>query len=100
MLKAKNIHFIQDYRTVLYDDAAILDIRKDIQNGAVYIFKNMYDKEWILEVRKYLTDIGRSSLPNYHSIEAGAPNFHRLNRWDERAYVKGCFHQFVFFPWN
>jgi hypothetical protein len=100
MLKANNIHFINDYRTVLNDDAAILDIRKDIQNGAVYIFKNMYDKKWILEVRKYLTDIGKCSLPNYHSIEAAAPNFHRLNRWDERAYVKGCFHQFVFFPWN
>jgi hypothetical protein len=23
-----------------------------------------------------------------------------MNRWDPRAFVQGCFHQFQFFPWN
>ena len=44
--------------------------------------------------------IGTHSLPNYQAILEGAKNYHRINMWDERAYVKGCFHQFSFFPWN
>ena len=36
--------------------------------------------------------------PTTRPSKAGAPNFHRMNRNDSRAYVQGCFHQFVFFP--
>lgn len=100
MLKATQIKHIEHYKDILHDDAAILNIRRDIMAGDVYVFKNMIDSQWLVKVRDYLSGIGRNSLPNYHPIAEGAPNFHRLNMWDERAYVKGCFHQFVFFPWN
>ena len=36
----------------------------------------------------------------YEQFHEKTPNFHRLNRCDPRAFVKGCFHQFSFFPWN
>ena len=50
--------------------------------------------------RSYLEGVGRNSLPNYQAIRPNAPNFHRVNDSDPRAYVKGCFHQFAFYPWN
>ena len=45
-------------------------------------------------------NVARNSLPNYNKIDFGSPNFHRINMSDSRSYVKGCFHQFVFYPWN
>ena len=75
-------------------------MRKDFEQGDVYIAREILPKEKLLAFRKYLIGLGQNSLPNYHAIEEGAPNFHRMNRADERAYVKGCFHQWSFFPWN
>jgi hypothetical protein len=48
----------------------------------------------------YLSGVGRNSLPNWQAILRKCPNFHRVSHWDERSYVKACFHQFSFFPWN
>lgn len=100
MIYAKEVKYIEDYRQVMDNQEEILRIREEIKNGNIYIFKRLVDPALVLKMRDYLSNIGRNSLPNYHAIKAGAPNFHRLNIWDERAYVKGCFHQFVFFPWN
>lgn len=100
MIYAKNVKFVDDYRRIIDNPEEISRIREDIKAGDVYIFKRLIDPEKIIKIREYLGGVGRNSLPNYHAIKAGAPNFHRLNIWDDRAYVKGCFHQFVFFPWN
>jgi hypothetical protein len=100
MLVAKDVKYIDNYKEVLENSDKIAAIRKEIQEGSIYIFKKMVDPELIGRMKEYLKGIGKNSLPNYQAIEEGAPNFHRLNYWDERAYVKGCFHQFVFFPWN
>jgi hypothetical protein len=76
---------------------AVIDSLKD---GDLFVLRNYFDSERVAAIRNYLATVGRSSIPNYHAIEAGAPNFHRINRWDPRAHVQGCFHQFSFFPWN
>ena len=76
------------------------EIREKIIQGEVFIAKQVCSPEWVQQVKTYLTRVGNSSLPNYKPIEMGCPNFHRMNRWDPRSYVKACFHQFVFFPWN
>ncbi len=75
-------------------------MKEKILAGDIYIAKRVYPPEMVLEIRDYLKRVGQNSLPNYHPIEEGAPNFHRMNIWDERSYVKACFHQFSFFPWN
>ncbi|WP_157955139.1 hypothetical protein [Halomonas denitrificans] len=75
-------------------------VQEGILSGEVYVFDSGIDRSLLERIRKYLTSIGRNSLPTYHAIEAGCPNFHRINNWDTRSYVKGCFHQFSFFPWN
>lgn len=76
------------------------DVQKNIKNGVIYIIENYVEKTLIEKIIKYLQQVGSSSLPNYYPIELGSKNTHRINNWDERSYVKGCFHQFVFYPWN
>ena len=74
--------------------------RAKIQAGGVGVVRQFINQSLAMEIRDYLTKIGENSLPTYEPIEIGRPNFHRLNLDDERAHVRGCFHQFVFYPWN
>ena len=99
-MELRDIKHIVDLDKVLNNPETIQEIRKDIQNGDVYILKNYFSKDLIYSIREYCKRVGQNSIPNYVPIEEGAPNFHRMNRLDKRAYVKGCFHQFSFFPWN
>ena len=100
MIKARNILYATDLKALLNDPDKISEIRANILQGDLYIVKSVLDKNYVLKVREYLMGIGKNSLPNYQAIKVGAPNFHRINIWDDRAYVTGCFHQFTFFPWN
>jgi hypothetical protein len=96
----RDVHWIDDPAALAGDVDRVEHIRNAIAAGDVYIARRQFDPALIREIRTYLSGIGRGSLPNYVPIEPGAPNFHRMNRNDSRAYVPGCFHQFVFFPWN
>lgn len=71
-----------------------------INDDKIVIARKQIDIKMIISLKKYLTNVGRNSIPNYHPIEVGAPNSHRINNLDERSFVKGCFHQFSFYPWN
>lgn len=86
--------------TLLADRDAIAAMADDIRHGAAYIVPGVLDPDICRRLCNWLADVGRNSLPAWHPIAAGAPNHHRMNKWDERAYVRGCFHQFSFFPWN
>ena len=97
---AREIKYIDDLRNLLEDNVAIERIRNDIIAGDVFIARRFLPKKLLLEMRDYMIGIGRHSLPNYRKVEKGAPNFHRIDRWDPRAHVKACFHSFSFFPWN
>jgi hypothetical protein len=85
---------------ILSDQVKIQEIRTNIQNGDVYVVKRYFSAELCNEIMDYLKRVGQHSIPNYHPIKNGAPNFHRMNKTDPRAFVKGAFHQFSFFPWN
>lgn len=100
MLLGRTVRELAGHSELLRDPARVAQVRANIQQGDVYIARNVYPRELLHDIREYLVGIGRHSLPNYGRIEAGAPNFHRMNRNDARAFVKGSFHQFVFFPWN
>ena len=100
MIKFRNYHYINDFKSLLTNSSELNKIKEGVLNGDLYILKSVYEKDFISRVKNYLTNIGKNSLPNYHPIELNTPNFHRINIWDERAYVKGCFQQFTFFPWN
>lgn len=100
MLFARDVHVIEDHDAILHDPARLARMRENIKAGDTYIAKGLFPKDLLVTIREYLVQVGRGSLPNYQSIKEGCPNFHRMNRWDPRAHVRGCFHQFVFFPWN
>lgn len=85
---------------ILHDSSEIDRLRSQILDGAVVIQRESFDRTIVKSLIGYLADVGRNSLSNYQPIEIGAPNFHRLNKSDQRSHVKGCFHQFVFYPWN
>ena len=72
----------------------------EIRNHKIIILKNFCKRNLIVNIKKYLSNIGRNSLPKYNPIEFGTDNFHRICNNDERSFIKGTFHQFSFFPWN
>ena len=85
----------------ILDEPTLADgVRERIQAGGVGVVRQFIERSLAIDIRNYLTKIGQNSLPTYEPIEIGRPNFHRLNLDDERAHVRGCFHQFVFYPWN
>ncbi len=85
---------------IVGDADRIAELRAEILDGTVVIARSAIDRGLVANLVEYLTRVGRNSLPTYAPIEIGASNFHRLNNSDERSYVEGCFHQFVFYPWN
>ena len=99
-LYAGEIHQINDHSEILNDPDCTNHMRQRLLHGDLYIARKVFEPKQLGEIKSYLTAVGQSSLPNYHKIEPGAPNFHRLNHCDPRAYVGGTFHQFCFFPWN
>ena len=82
------------------DGIDVDEMRQRIEEDGVCVVRNVFTRELCDRIVAYLSRVAGSSLPNYSPIELGCPNFHRLNRDDERSYVKACFHQFSFFPWN
>ncbi len=100
MLFARNIRILENHGELLRHVEKRALFRKEIDQGDVFIAKQVIPKDKLLRLRDYLKNVGQNSLPNYQKIEKGALNFHRMNVWDERSYVPACFHQFSFFPWN
>ena len=85
----------------LHDESTLLaEMRRNLTAGDAYVIPDAIAREQLLRARAYLAQVGGSSLPGYQPIMPGATDHHRLNVNDERAYVRGCFHQFSFFPWN
>ena len=97
---ARNIHVIDNHAALLADAKAVEEVSAQLRQGDVFIGKRVMEPALVDQIKDYLVGIGRYSLPNYEPIRESCPNFHRVNYWDERSYVKGCFHQFAFFPWN
>ncbi len=83
----------------IQDDQLVESMRQRLHQGDVFVARGAFPRDLMLQIRSYLTQIGRSSLPNYEPITAKAPNFHRVYG-DARSYVQGRFHQWSFFPWN
>lgn len=100
MKVSDRVCIIENHDQLFESPKDIAEITNNIRQGNVYIARHLYSEDFIYKVRDYLSVIGKSSLPNYYPIREGCPNFHRINRGDERSYVKASFHQFVFFPWN
>ena len=99
---ATDVEFIdpREHAARIADPARIEAMRGSLLAGRVTVCRGLLSKERLEPIREYLTRVAEHSIPNYQAIEPNCPNFHRINDWDERAYVSGGFHQFSFFPWN
>lgn len=71
-----------------------------VQRRKICIFRQVVTPDYVAALIAYLSHVGRNSLPSRHPTLPGCPNHHRVYQWDELSHVKGCFHQFSFFPWN
>ncbi len=94
------VTYNESINELINDSSKITEIREHIESDNLVIIKEAVNKKLISDIKEYLSQIGKNSLPNYLPIIKNAPNFHRINNSDHRSYVKGCFHQFVFYPWN
>ena len=68
MLYARDILFVDYSENLLSDEKKIAEIRSNIQQGDIYIVKNVVDKAFLKQIRNYLIQIGKNSLPNYRTI--------------------------------
>lgn len=98
--KAKTINVLDFEMSMLDDEEFIKETREKILDCHVFIFRNMMAPEMVDKIRDYLKSLGRGSLPSYHFLDEGCPDFHRVHQQDPRSYVKGTMHQFMFHPWN
>jgi len=87
-------------KELIASPSLMADILKEIEAENVCLVRGVIPREDVRSLVDYLTGIGRGSLPNWQPIMPKCPNHHRVNQWDPRSYVKACFHQFSFFPWN
>ena len=98
--KARDLHFVDFHKDLLEDKSFIAEARQNIIDNDGYIFRNVVDAKLLDEIRDYLMSVGKGSLPSYHHLKEGCPDFHRVHQFDPRSYVKGLMHQFMFHPWN
>lgn len=99
-LPVRDLRQTRPLAELLANDAAIESMAADLLAGDAFVVPGAIAVDDANRIRHWLSEVGRSSLPAWHPIAEGSPNFHRVNDWDDRAYVGGCFHQFSFFPWN
>jgi hypothetical protein len=85
---------------LIEDEAARERMSAAAHGGSLCITPRALPPDFLRTVTEYLSQVGRHSLPSRYPTLPGCPNHHRIYRWDDLSYVKGCFHQFSFFPWN
>lgn len=98
--KARKTHIIEFSKSLLDDKVKIDEMRENILNNDGYIVKNYLDPKLADDIVDYLKSIAKGSLPAWYPLQENCPDFHRVNNFDPRSYVKACMHQFMFHPWN
>jgi hypothetical protein len=98
--RARSVQTVKYSPHLLADSDFIQEIHQGIQNNIGYVFTGVVEPKIIDRLVDYLKSIGRGSLPAYHPLAEGCPNFHRVIQNDKRATVKSLSHQFLFHPWN
>jgi hypothetical protein len=95
--KCKGLKIFEYHENIL-DDIQI--IKKHIDNHEAVIIKNFIDKTLLLDIKKYLFNIGINSLPSYHSLDKKIPDHHLILKHHPDSYIDNFTHKFYFYPWN
>lgn len=84
----------------IQDETKVTWLREALATGKIVIFKKFAELDEIKKLKTYLTNILRSSIPEFVPITQGAKNNFRINLEDERAQVKAFFYVWSFYTWN
>ncbi len=71
-----------------------------IHSESVVIVKNYLQLNQVNSIIQFLLNHVSNTDPVYEAITHNSTNFYRTNFEDQRAFIKGHFHQVNFFPWN
>lgn len=71
-----------------------------IHSESVVIVKNYLQLNQVNSIIQFLLNHVSNTDPAYEAITHHSTNFYRTNFEDQRAFIKGHFHQVNFFPWN
>lgn len=78
------------------------ELVKSLLDGDVYLLKNAFSEEYMLDLRKKASVLFKNSKSSFHKIIENCPNFYR-NITSEHS-QKYAFHQIkhthYFYPWN
>ena len=71
-------------------------------NGNLIVLKNVFPKNKMLQIKKYLKTISKNKRSSFYKTKEGCPNFHRvIGKKESSKYVLDSDrHDFYFFPWN
>lgn len=82
------------------EDYLLSDIYSLINKGDIVVIESFFQGQPLEDIKKYLSNVIKSSIPNYEKLNLGCKNFYMLNCSDQRSIVKTFSAQFNFFPWN
>ena len=75
---------------------------ESIYSGDVYILKEAFSKEFIVDLRARVYEYGKESPSTFYKMLDGCPDFHRMITPDvAKNYAMWSIrHAYYFFPWN
>lgn len=76
------------------------EIKMAINNNEAVIITNVVQKEILINIKKYLFNVGINSLPSYHALDKKIPDHHLILNNHPDSYVESYAHKFYFYPWN
>jgi len=76
------------------------EIKQAIANNKAVIVKNVISKTILLDIKKYLFNVGINSMPSYHALDKKIQDHHLILNNHPDSYVESYVHKFYFYPWN
>jgi len=80
--------------------AADPQMYRDLYLGKIFIVRNAYPKDQILELRTAIHAFGQVTPTSFHQVNCRCPNFHTINDEVDKYKVLMRVHSYHFFSWN
>lgn len=87
-----------DYNEDIFNQ--IDNIKKAIANNEAVVVKNVIAKNILLDIKRYLLNVGTNSMPSYHALDKKIQDHHLILNNHPDSYVESYVHKFYFYPWN
>ena len=80
----------------------VKSIVESLYGGDVFVLKNAFPVDYILELKKTMHEYGKKSESSFHKMIDGCPDFHRqiTPELAKNYALRQIKHSYYFFPWN